>query len=229
MKKLALIICLLPLVGGCIKAIPRTDPVMFDTKPLASCLVVSVDLSGSFADDFGDRAYPLLLKIMDKFFTVSMGEDSKVVLSQMSGHDQVILFEGTPRELRRRFASPDELAEFMLEHSGRDRSPIYESAGQTFRYVNSMADVTEDSKVLTAIISDLKDSETISAKRSATGRKMLSELESYQAKGGALALYCVDLEETSRWKRILDMAGFKPGQFVISNDLVESPPMPVFE
>ena len=117
----------------------------------------------------------------------------------------------------------------MLEHTGRDQSPIYESAGQTFRYVNAMADVSEDTRVLTAIISDLKESETESSKRSATGRKMLSELESYQSKGGALALYYVDLEETSRWKRILDMAGFRPGQFVISNDLVESPPMPVFE
>jgi hypothetical protein len=218
------------IAAGCVESQPRDRTQMFKSDSLDACLVVSVDLSGSFANEFADRAYPLLIDLMDRFFTASMGDDCKIVLSQMSEEiDRVVLFDGTPAELRRRFANPDELSKFLLENSKPNRSPIFEATGKTLGYINAIPNVDAETRLLTVLISDMKDSETDRAQRSATGHRMLTQLQTYQETGGALALYFVDLSETWRWQEIITRAGFKEGQFLIANDLVESAPLPEFD
>ena len=58
---------------------------------------------------------------------------------------------------------------------------------------------------------------------------MIKALKTYQAAGGGLALYYVATDETARWQKILDEAGFTPGQYVIENELIQSPQLPSFE
>ncbi|WP_461507062.1 hypothetical protein [Rhodopirellula baltica] len=216
-------------MSGCVAKVEREAKPVFDTKPLDACLVMNMDLSGSFAADFGERAYPLMLQITNEFFRAQSGADTKVVLAQMSGHvgqDQVVLFEGTPKELRQRFNSPDDLSTFLLANSDPNRSPIFEAMGEAIGYVNRMPTVTKETRLLTVTISDLVESETDSDKRRAAGRVMVGELEKYQQLGGALALFYVSVGETERWQKILDRSGFQAGQYVIANTLNDNPPMP---
>ena len=231
MKKLYLSILsvFVLLAVGCVKKAERIDRPMFQKRQLDSCLVIGVDLSKSFAADFGDRAYPLLIEVMDKYFSASMGKDSKIVLVQISGNADAVLFEGTPRELRSRFSSPEELAEFFQKNSSPNSSPIYEATGKTLTYINAMADVTCETRSLVCFISDLKDSEQDAKLKSKKGFKMLDALKEYQGTGGSIAFYYVEQEEVKRWEKILAMAGFEPERYSINNDLVESPELPVFE
>lgn len=224
-----LLLVTLLLASGCIVATPKSKRAPLETKPVDAVLVVGVDLSGSFAADFSERAYPLLLNVMQSFFVEQMGDDCKVVLSQISSHDDVVLFEGTPRDLRRRFPSPDALAAFLLANSKPNSSPVFKAMNQTLHYVNQMADIGEQTEVLTVVISDLRDSEKDRAVWKKKGFRMLEELKRYQQRGGAIALYYVDLEQVDLWKRILEAAKFEPGMFVISNDLVEDPQLPSFD
>ena len=219
--------CLLP-VTGCVKKTESVQRPMFEARSLDACLVIAVDLSGSFAKDFGARAYPMVLGLMESFTDQSMGGDCKIVLSQMSGHDQVVLFAGSPEELRHRFGSPDVMADFLQAHSKPNRSPVYVATRETIDYVNAMPDVTERTRTVTVLLSDLVDSESHQRTRSREGFRMLDSLTRYRESGGNLALYYVAQAEVGRWNEIIERAGFQPGQFVINNELNSNPDLPSF-
>ncbi|WP_236623629.1 hypothetical protein [Rhodopirellula baltica] len=215
-------------ISGCVKKTNSAQRPVFATRSLDACLVISIDLSGSFADDFGERAYPMVLGLVESFSEQNMGGDCKIVLSQMSGHDQVLLFEGSPDELRHRFGSPEAMAKFLLEHSSPSRSPVYVATRETIDYVNAMPDVTEQTRTVTVLLSDLVDSEQHQPTKSREGFRMLDALTRYRESGGNLALYYVAQNEVPRWNEIVERAGFEPGQFAIHNDLTSSPNMPEF-
>lgn len=216
-------------IGGCIPSANIAAPPPFETEELDSVLAVSVDLSGSFANRFSEQAYPLLLDVTDRFFRTGMGQHNRVVLSQMSGNSRVVLFDGTASELRSRFASPEELAGFLRSKSQPERSPIFDATRETIDYVVGIDGIGDSTRVLTVILSDMRESESDQSKRTTQGRKMLESLKRYREQGGAIACYCVDQNETQRWRRIFDLAGFDPGYSLISNDLVENPTLPTFD
>ncbi|MCO8122876.1 hypothetical protein NHH03_14100 [Stieleria sp. TO1_6] len=222
------LIGLLLCFSGCLKKSETPLRPVFETQSLDSCLAIGIDLSGSFADDLTKRAYPLILGMMADFTDQSFGGDCKIVLSQMSGNDDVLLFEGTPEELRHRFRSPEEMSGFLKAHSKPDRSPVYVATRTTIDYINAMPDVAADTKVVTVLLSDMRDSESNLPTKSKEGYRMIDSLTHYRERGGNLALYFVANDEVSRWKTILERSGFEPGQFVINNALVTSPELPRF-
>lgn len=200
----------------------------FKEQELDACLAFVIDQSGSFEGIWKEGGYELFLKISDRFFKESMGQETRIVIAQLSGAADVVLFEGRPSDLKRRFSSPEEMAAFLKANSDPTRSPVFEATKRVTDYLNEMPGINEKTKLLTVIISDMADSEFDLAIRQATGNRMLESLSTYQKRGGALALYCVDPAETPRWRKILTEAGFAPGQFVIENALVESPQLPSF-
>ncbi|WP_236696540.1 hypothetical protein [Rhodopirellula islandica] len=214
--------------SGCVKKTESASRPMFAPKPLEACLVISIDLSGSFSQDFGERAYPMVLGLIESFGEQTIGGDCKIVLSQMSGHAQVVLFEGSPEELRHRFKSPEAMAAFLKDSSVPNQSPVYIATRKTIDYVNTMPDVTEKTRTLTVLLSDLVESETDQPTKSKEGYRMLESLTRYREHGGNLALYYVAQDEVWRWKEIIERAGFEPGQFVINNDLTSRPELPEF-
>lgn len=225
---IAFILAVSLLIVGCAEKVQRTAKPMFDTKPLDACLVINVDLSSSFSRDFGERAFPLMMKIVGEYFRSQTGNDCKVVLAQTSAssEDETVLFEGSPRQLRQRFADPDALSAFLMSKSDPSRSPIIEAMTTAVGYANAMPDVGDETQMLTVMISDMIESEPDPAKRIAAGRRLSSALKTYQAGGGGLALYYVDVDETPRWTELLDRCGFARGQYVIANELSDVPPMP---
>ena len=92
-----------------------------------------------------------------------------------------------------------------------------------------MPGITERTRLLTVVLSDMIDSETDAAARQEAGRAMVESLKAYHAQGGALALYYVADEYAARWRTILGLAGFEPGEYVIASDLVARPQLPSFE
>ncbi|WP_050769461.1 hypothetical protein [Blastopirellula marina] len=217
-------------IGGCIESqATQVNQKPFETQELDACLAVVVDMSGSFHDQWDDRAYTLFLQLIDRFFTEGMGSESRVVLGQLSDNQNAILFEGTPAEMRRRFRSPEELNEFLKANSDPKSSPVFEATGKTVEFMSSMPGVTERTRLLTVVLSDMADSEQDPETRSQKGFQMLDSLKRYRAQGGGLALYFVSQEETARWRRILSDAGFEPGQYVIEHEMVANAQLPRFD
>lgn len=201
----------------------------FEVEDLESCLTVIVDLSGSFASELDIRAYPLLMDLCDSFFTEGAGTESRIVICQLSGQDKAVLFEGRPGELRSSFNSPQQLADFLHRKSDPSSSQVYKATGKALSYVTSMPRVSANTRLMTVILSDMIDSESSDPTRSKHGNRMLSALKRYRELGGGLALYYVSEDETSRWSKILDKAGFQPGSYVIESTLVARPQLPRFD
>ncbi|MCA9195636.1 MAG: hypothetical protein KDB03_27880, partial [Planctomycetales bacterium] len=156
----------------------------------------------------------------------SLGGNSRLVVAQMSQRQDFILWEGTPEEMRAKFPSPEVFNRFLKDQSDPQSSPVYEATEEAVNYVSAVHGVAPSTRLLTVILSDMIDSSQDPQEKQASGNRMLAALQGYQQRGGSLALYCVAPEETRRWQRIVDMAGFKSGQFVIQSSLVENPILP---
>lgn len=215
--------------SGCVPSTSKKQAAHFESTELESCLAIVVDLSGSFANSWDDRAYDLFISLMDQFFTEGAGAESRLVIGQLSGNSEVVLFEGRPADLQSKFDSPQALNRFLKEHSNPASSPVYRATDRAVEYVLSMPGITSDTRLLTVILSDMADSEPDLAARRRAGHQMLDTLKRYRAGGGGLALYFVSPEELSRWKRILQMAEFEPGSYVIESTLVAEPQLPRFD
>lgn len=215
---------------GCIEShATQADSQPFETQELDAALAVIVDMSGSFHDAWDDRAYKLFLQLIDRYFTEGMGTESRVVLGQLSANGNIILFEGTPAEMRNRFRSPEDLNEYLQQHSDPASSPVFQVTGKTVEFMSAMPGVTEKTRLLTVLLSDMEDSEPSAELRRENGYKMLDSLKKYREQGGGLALYFVSQEETARWRRILSDAGFEPGSYVIEHEMVAQAKLPRFD
>lgn len=211
---------------ACVRSDSIEQRTAFEVEPLDACVAIVVDMSGSFSESWGDRAYRAFREISDQFFTESMGSNSRLVLAQMSNNSEFLLWEGQPSELRARFPSPEAFNQFLRERSDPQGSPVYDATRSAVNYVSTLHGVAPETRLLTVMLSDLVDSRSDADEQKASGYRMLEALKSYQQLGGGLALYFVDQNETSRWQRILDEAGFEPGQYVIQSSLVDRPTLP---
>jgi len=218
---------LLPL-GGCVEAQRSDDSRHFAVNEYEAVLTIVVDQSGSFASYWDDRALKLFQELMDQFFTEGDTDTCRIVIAQLSASRDVVLFEGRPEELRTKFQKPQDLSDFLRHSANPGGSEVYRATEQAIRYVSTMAGVTENTRLMTVILSDMVDT-SLPPGRNQAGARMLDALTGYQQQGGGLALYYVAKEETSRWQDILDRAGFQPGSYLIESALVSRPQLPRFE
>lgn len=212
--------------SGCV---PKQDRQLVDTfehEELDSCMTFLIDLSGSFASNWNDRAYSLFMGLSEQYFAESMGTNNKLIIAQLSGNDRVVLFDGRPVDLQRQFSSPEALSEYLKEKSDGSQSHVYNAVKETVDYAGTLRGVTDTTRMLTVVLSDMRDSEIDPDKRSETGNAMVASLSTYREAGGTLALYYVGTEQTARWQRILAMAGFEQGSYVIENELSSNPQLP---
>ncbi len=216
-------------VSGCIESQSVEQTGHFENRELDACLAIVVDMSGSFAESWDDRAYKLFLNLSEQYFTESMGSDAKLVICQLSGSDQVVLFEGQPDDLRNRFSGPAEFNEFLKEKSDPSSSKVFDATRRSVDYVGSISGVSENTRLLTVILSDMWDSEFNQVTRANSRKELMQSLTSYRQKGGGLALYFVAEEQIVVWQNILSEAGFEPGHYIIENELVASPQLPRFD
>ncbi|MCG6157619.1 hypothetical protein [Rubinisphaera margarita] len=218
------------LLSGCVKSPDVGETAPFESQELDACLSIVIDMSGSFSEIWEDRAYDLFLNLSDRYFNDSMGTENRLIISQLSGNEQAVLFEGTPTDLRRRFRSPQELSQFLKGSSDPGASHVYEATRRTLDYVGSVTGVTSDTRLLTVILSDMIDTQSASQIWDPTVPSPLSDsLRRYQAKGGGLALYFVAESERERWNELLRETGFQPGHYVIESSLAANPQLPRFD
>ncbi|MEO1616656.1 MAG: hypothetical protein AAFV88_12440 [Planctomycetota bacterium] len=217
--------------SGCVRTDAVSKPPPFEPQELDACLAYVIDQSPSFESTWEEGGFQLFLKISDQFFLDSVGEDAKLVIAQLSGAgtDKVVLLEGRPSDIQRRFQSPEDLQEFIRSKAQFGGSNVYESTRAVTDYLMAMPDVSEKTRMMTVIFSDMVDTEFNEARRIRAGRKMVDSLTDYRELGGSLGVYFADPSETQRWRKICDEAGFEKGRFVIESTLVENHLLPSFE
>lgn len=219
----------LPATTGCVQSTAEAKVKPFDSADVDACLTIVIDMSSSFADSWEDRAYDLFLQLMDRFFIEGAGANAKVIIGQLSGDREVVMFEGAPGELLSRYRSPEELNAALAEHSHPGGSAVFHATKTAIDHVRNASGVTPDTRLLTVVLSDLIDSEQDEAVREEEGEAMLASLKAYQQIGGALALYYVSPSEIEGWRAVLKEAGFEPGMYLVETTCNASPTLPRFE
>jgi hypothetical protein len=231
MKRLRVLLMLLFVtsIPGCIASQANKSISPFEANELDGCLAIVIDMSGSFAESWDDRAFGLFTDLADQYFTDAMGTDNRLVISQLSGNERAVLFEGKPSELQQKFSSPQAFSDYLKQQSDPTSSNVYDSVRRTVDYIRLLNGVTENTRLMTVVLSDLKDSESDRTTRIASGTRMVETLRPYAERGGALALYFVSTDEIPRWRRVLDESGFQAGQYLIETELNAAPQLPQFD
>ncbi len=231
-KPWTLLILLLVSIG-CVQEPVTQNHKPFKVNELDACLIVAIDMSGSFQDSWekDGKAFRLFFELMEQFFTEQIGSQTEVILGQISGNDQTVIFQGSPEQLKQRFRSPEEFSRFLKERSDPSSSPVYDATHRIMEHVNRLEGVTENTRLMTVILSDMNDSEKKKDKEQwkKSGHRMLKSLTEYRELGGALAMYFVDKDEMARWRLIIRDAGFTPGMYVVEDELVDTPQLPKFD
>jgi hypothetical protein len=220
------------LLAGCIKKpIDTGEHTHFETVETDACLAIVVDLSGSFHNDWQQdgRAHRLFMDLITQFFNEGLGQESRVVLGQISHSDDFVLFEGTPNELTRRFRTPESLNDFLQQHADPQSSKVYRSTRGMLDHLAGMNGTTSNTRRLVVVLSDMHDSESSLEEWRKAGNEMFLALQSYADSGGGLALYFVAEDQKQLWSDLLEQAGFSQGSYVIEGQLSESPQLPSFQ
>jgi hypothetical protein len=218
------------LFAGCVERDLSRKDASFDESKLTSVCAVLLDMSASFRETLKQRGNKLFFEIVDRHLSASMGADSKLIVGQLSAEkDQIVLFEGSPADFRRRFRSPQEFTAFIASKSDPSASHVLEATRRTLDYLVSTSGITENTQLTLVVLSDMHDSESNAGKRAALDEELKVAMKDFQAKGGAMALYYVAEQQREKWYRRFRECGFTPEQYVVETDLAESPRLPKFE
>jgi hypothetical protein len=192
-------------------------------------LAVVIDLSGSFRDKLtgdGEPAWRFLLRLTDRFRNEQAGAGSRcrVVISQISGRDRAVLWEGSPDALRKRF-NANSFRDFLLARSDASSSRVHDSIADTVdRIAAEPAVARGKARSVVVVLSDLIDNWPDGE---ASRRRMLASLSAYGRVGGSAGFYWVDDALTAGWQR--DLAGCGLRDWVVVSDVRADPPLPNFD
>lgn len=224
---LTVLVILVAAFSGCQKrSAGSAAPPPFRDDKVEYVLTFVLDLSKKYSQHMGEdaRSYNFFQKVSEKFFRQRMGEDDRILISQMSGRERALIWEGKPTSMRRHFPTSLAFNQFLERKSDPSGARVYAALADTFEYLAKRHDVDTETMMLTVILSDMID---ISDGNTEEDRaRMIDSLRNYRVAGGQLVLYWVDPSKVDEWDEILDEAGFPPRIWM---DFVEDPEIPEFE
>lgn len=172
------------------------------TSEAGYVLIVAVDLSGSFRDRMAEQgeAYKFLIALIERYFADRVGTDDRLVIAQLSGTKNSLVWEGKPLELRQQFPSPEAFREHLMKHQDPGGSLIYDGIRHALEYVLSDPDVQSGkAKPGLFILSDMLDN----GKDPMSEGYMNHELSQLGHLGGVAGIYYADQQEVVRWRQRL--------------------------
>ena len=214
-------------IGGCFDPDTEKEEPAIRPHKREYLLAILFDTSGSFyAQMFGSdaRAYRFCAATADRFFRDRLGNESSIVLTQLSANDAPLLWEGSPLELRRKFPDPEAMRRFVQSRSNPCGSRLYGGLADTLTYINDLPGVSDgETKVCVLVVSDMEDN----APTQAEDRKRLVEaLKQFRKAKSCLGFYYVSPRETSRCREILHEAETPA---IVESGIVETPQLPTFD
>lgn len=224
-QKVFVIAVCLSLLMGCEKR-KDTKSAMFAGDDPDFVVAVLIDLSPSFQHLMSERGqgYEFLVALLDKYFRERLGNNDQLILAQISGEsDQILIWQGSPFELRKQFPNPKAFSAFLASKATPNGSQVHESITQTVEYLMGEPGVANGkSRSALFVLSDLMDSgdESESSRAGA-----LDALRKFGGAGGEFAFYFVDQQAIKAWKRELAEVGI---DISITTDF-RRPSLPSFE
>ena len=213
-------------IVGC-EAAQETEQPAIQPHNRKDILAILFDTSGSFYSlMFGSdaRAYRFCASSADRFFRDKLGDESSIVLSQLSANDRPLLWEGSPMELRQKFPDPEAMRRFVQGSSDPNGSRLYGGLADTLTYINNLPGVsTGETRVCVLVVSDMEDN----APTQEEDRKRLVEaIRRFGKAKSCMGFYYVSPQELSHCRDIVQEAG---SMAIVECGIVETPQLPTFD
>lgn len=150
---------------------------------------LTVDMSGSFAEKMADKgeAFAFTRGLIERYFRSRVGTSDRLIIGQISGTDEALLWEGVPLQLRKQY-SPENFARFLRTKSTPNGgSRVYESIAQSIEYVVADPAVASgQAKSAVLICSDMLEN---SMNANESEKRMMDSLSRYARLGGVIGIY----------------------------------------
>jgi hypothetical protein len=172
-----------------------------------------IDRSSSYQDDLAETAFKHFAKAKESLFRDAMGTECIVLLSQINGGQESVLFDGSPRAFIHRFPTKEKFQEF-LNATPAGSSPVYLSCAETIERMCRRHAACPGMKSILLIYSDMEDNHG--------GQERLdAAAQEYAKYPCAVGLYRVNSEA---WSTYFKNCGIK--HCVAYDSKREDPPLP---
>lgn len=202
--RLILVLIVLATVAGIGHAKEKARKSILGRAPEPQLKVaILLDPVNSFGNEWEGKAYQFLVRIVDKMFQQRMQE--QIVIAQV-GRDQSLLFDGTPLQLRRAFASEKEFKKWIdTRWQAAPEKRVHDSIIRTVNYLTRQPGVASGrTQTALLILSDLDDQGS-----QASEEQLIEALAKYRRTGGELGFYFVSERHFDRWPDLMRRAGWE--------------------
>lgn len=207
----------------------RRDPASaspFHQDPADYVLLVAIDMSGSFREYMTEtgRAYEFILHALDRYFRDRLGGQDQVIITQLSGNNRPLLWQGTPQRLRREFPDPSAFRDYLIAHADANSSRINDGIAESLDYVlHSQSVARGDAKTVALILSDMDDTHPQQDKSDV---RLASALSTFAGRGKVGFYFCCQ-ERLGDMRSKMTQAGIN--DYVLECDIHTQPPLPSFD
>ncbi len=206
---------------------PDATPSPLAREPYDYALLVAVDKSGSFDALMkpGGKGLAFLNDTVDHYFRGRLGNNDCLIVTQLSGNRQAILWQGSPKQLRTEFASSTDWAEFLDKKAAGGGSRVWDGLSDTLEL--AMTDPYIWNGKTKVVLIGITDMENNLVDSYTAEKRLTDNLKAFAAKGGTAGLYFVGVNETTLWRRKLGECRFR--DFVVEPSVAANPRRPSFE
>lgn len=209
------------LAAGCQRRDKTEKGMTFEHEPTRFTLLVVADID---VVKNNPKAYDFVIAALDRYGSDRMGENDQVIISQISGNNRPVLFQGTPQQLRRDMPSQEEFRNYLLSRSDPGRR-LHDGLTESFNYLMKTRSVAQGgAKPVALIISSLNEGEAESA---GCQERFIQALINFHRAGGQMAFYFCDQRRSAWLEEQTAKAGMQWTHYEL--DAHGRPPLPSFE
>ena len=224
-QAMVILLCLLTF-AGCGERRESKEANLFPHSDAQYVVVIVMDLSGSFSHAMANegKAHKFSVQVIDRYFRRRDALNDRIVLAQISGTEQSLMWEGTPLKLRKDFPSAESFRDFLLEKADGGGSLVDQGVANAIDYVSSHERFTSgNTKSVTLILSDMEDT----GGDPGSEQKLNQSLAAYGRQNGSVGIYFCGQLGVARWKDRLAQSGIR--NYVVESEIVGEPNLPSFE
>lgn len=209
--------------------LPGRERSPFEATKVEYVMVIAINLNQQFQGRMqrDDAAFRYVFSLVESFTRNTVGSEARIVITQLgNGAQNPLLWEGSPREIRQQFQSPEMFQSFVLKNR-RDCPPqAINGLVTTTKYLlNHEALDNEACRPALFIVSDAVDQRPY-AETFKDCAELAKNFTDIAHLGGICGWYFVDHQNLDWAKEIVKRSGFK--DFRVEADIVRRPSVPRF-
>ncbi len=218
-KLCVVLILLLGGCGGCARH-DTSKSVTFEQEESEYTLLIVADID---VIQSNPRAFEFVTYAVEHYFKERVGTHDQIIISGLSGNKRPLLFQGTPRDLRREMPTEEAFRKYLTAHSEQGRR-INDGIAESLDYVAHTSSVKRGKAApIALIVSSMVDGEPESKE---SDERVMAELIKFGKAGGQMAFYFCDQQRMAAVREKMEKAGF--GWEILECDIHGRPPLPSY-